>query len=74
MLSFVISVVGVLVFVGLTAFDTQRIKSDYVEYAYAEGTELAGKRSVMDALTLYLNFINLFQFMLHFLGVRQNSE
>ncbi|MCK8784012.1 Bax inhibitor-1/YccA family protein [Roseomonas sp. NAR14] len=72
-LQFAISVLGVVIFVGLTAYDTQRIKSDYIEYAYAEGTELAGKRSVMDALGLYLNFVNLFQFMLQFMGVRQND-
>jgi hypothetical protein len=60
-LQFAISVIGVLVFLGLTAYDTQRIKADYIEYSYAEGTEEAGKRSVMDALGLYLNFINLFQ-------------
>jgi hypothetical protein len=73
-LQFAISVMGVVIFVGLTAYDTQRIKADYVEYAYAEGSEEAGKRSVFDALGLYLNFINLFQFLLQFMGVRQNSE
>jgi FtsH-binding integral membrane protein len=73
-LQFAISIVGVVVFLGLTAFDTQRIKADYIEYSYAEGTDEAGKRSVMDALGLYLNFINLFQLMLQFLGVRQNSD
>lgn len=73
-LQFAISVIGVVVFVGLTAFDTQRIKADYIEHAYAEGTELAGKRSVFDALSLYLNFVNLFQLLLQFMGVRQNSE
>src|ERR671921_1833073 len=73
-LQFAISVIGVLVFLGLTAFDTQRIKADYIEYAYAEGTEEAGKRSVMDALGLYLNFINLFQMLLQLVGVRQSSE
>jgi FtsH-binding integral membrane protein len=72
-LQFAISLIGVVVFLGLTAFDTQRIKADYIEYAYAEGTDEAGKRSVMDALTLYLNFVNLFQFMLQFMGVRQND-
>lgn len=72
-LHFVISVVGVVVFVGLTAYDTQRIKADYVEYAYAEGTDLAAKRSVFDALSLYLNFINLFQLLLQFMGVRQQD-
>jgi hypothetical protein len=73
-LQFAISVLGVVIFTGLTAYDTQRIKADYVEYAYAEGTEEAGKRSVMDALGLYLNFINLFQLMLQFMGVRQNDN
>ncbi|HYZ33156.1 MAG TPA: Bax inhibitor-1/YccA family protein [Crenalkalicoccus sp.] len=73
-LQFAISVIGVIVFLGLTAYDTQRIKADYLEYAYAEGTEEAGKRSVMDALGLYLNFINLFQFMLQFMGVRQGND
>jgi uncharacterized protein len=72
-LQFAISVIGVVVFVGLTAWDTQRIKADYVQYAYAEGTEEAGKRSVMDALALYLNFINLFQLMMQFMGVRRQE-
>jgi FtsH-binding integral membrane protein len=73
-LHFAISLIGVVVFVGLTAYDTQRIKADYLEYAYAEGTDEAGKRSVFDALGLYLNFVNIFQLMLQFMGVRQNSE
>jgi hypothetical protein len=73
-LQFAISVIGVVVFVGLTAYDTQRIKADYVQYAYAEGTDEAGKRSAMDALTLYLNFVNLFQLMLQFMGVRQSND
>ena len=72
-LQFAISIIGVIVFLGLTAWDTQRIKADYVEHAYAEGTELAGKRSVMDALGLYLNFINLFMLLLQFMGVRQQE-
>lgn len=72
-LAFAISVIGVVVFVGLTAYDTQRIKADYVAYAYAEGTDEAGKRSVMDALGLYLNFVNLFQLLLSLLGQRQSD-
>jgi FtsH-binding integral membrane protein len=72
-LQFAISLIGVVVFVGLTAYDTQRIKTDYIEHAYAEGTEEAGKRSVMDALGLYLNFINLFQMLLQLVGVRQSE-
>lgn len=70
-LQFAISVIGVLVFVGLTAYDTQRIKTDYVQYAYAEGTEIAAKRTVMDSLVLYLNFINLFMLLLQLFGQRQ---
>jgi FtsH-binding integral membrane protein len=70
-LAFAISIIGVVVFVGLTAYDTQRIKGDYVAYAYAEGTDEAGKRSVMDALGLYLNFVNLFQLLLSLIGNRQ---
>ena len=62
-----------VVFVGLTAWDTQRIKTDYIEHAHAEGPELAGKRSVMDALGLYLNFVNLFQLLLQFMGVRRQE-
>ncbi len=65
--------IGVIVFVGLTAYDTQRIKADYLEYAYAEGTDGAAKRSVFDALGLYLNFINLFMFLLQLMGVRQSE-
>ena len=72
-LQFAISIIGVLIFVGLTAYDTQRIKADYVQYAYAEGTELAARRGVYDALSLYLNFINLFMFLLQIMGVRNNN-
>ena len=72
-LAFAISVLGVIIFCGLTAYDTQRIKNDYIEHSYAEGTDEAGKRSVMDALGLYLNFINLFQLLLSFMGNRNQS-
>lgn len=67
-LEFLVSIVGVLVFVGLTAYDTQRIKTTYIQYAYADGTDGAAKRSVYDALSLYLNFINLFLLMLQLFG------
>lgn len=73
-LQFAISIIGVLVFVGLTAYDTQRIKGDYVQYAYAEGTDEAAKRSVFDALSLYLNFINLFTLLLSLFGNRSSSN
>jgi FtsH-binding integral membrane protein len=72
-LQFVISVLGVLIFTGLTAYDTQRIKATYVQFAYADGPQEASKRSVYDALSLYLNFINLFMFLLQFMGDRRSS-
>lgn len=72
-LAFAISILGVVIFCALTAYDTQRIKNDYVEYSYAEGTDEAGKRSVMDALGLYLNFINMFQFLLSLMGARNQN-
>jgi FtsH-binding integral membrane protein len=70
-MQFAVSVIGVIVFTGLTAYDTQRIKTSYVNYAYAEGPELAAKRSVYDALSLYLNFINLFMLLLQLTGSRR---
>ena len=73
-LQFAISVIGVLVFVGLTAYDTQRIKGDYMQFAYAEGTAGAAVRSVYDALSLYLNFINLFMLLLQLFGNRSSNN
>ncbi|MBU6498879.1 MAG: Bax inhibitor-1/YccA family protein [Rhodospirillales bacterium] len=70
---FAISVIGVLVFVGLTAYDTQRIKSDYVQAVYAYGPDAAAKRSVYDSLQLLLNFINLFMLLLQIFGNRNNN-
>ena len=72
-LQFAISIIGVIVFTGLTAYDTQRIKATYIQYAYAEGPDAAAKRSVYDALSLYLNFINLFMLLLQLLGNRNNN-
>ncbi|HTI80313.1 MAG TPA: Bax inhibitor-1/YccA family protein [Acetobacteraceae bacterium] len=72
-LQFAISIIGVVVFTGLTAYDTQRIKSSYVQFAYAEGPDAAAKRSVYDALALYLNFINLFMLLLQLLGNRNSN-
>ena len=69
-LQFAISIIGVLVFTGLTAYDTQRIKAEFVQFAYAYGPNEAAKRSVYDALGLYLNFVNLFQMLLSLLGNR----
>jgi hypothetical protein len=67
-LAFAISVIGVLVFAGLTAYDTQRIKEMYS--SYDDGTA-AGRKAVMGALSLYLDFINLFLFLLRFMGDRR---
>ena len=67
-LDFVISAVGVLIFAGLTAWDTQRIKEMYDPME--DGT-VVGRKAVMGALSLYLDFINLFLFMLRFLGDRR---
>jgi FtsH-binding integral membrane protein len=63
-----ISAIGVLLFAGLTAYDTQRIKSLYF---YVQGTEMVGKTVIMGALQLYLDFINMFQFLLYFMGDRR---
>jgi len=67
-LHFAISVIGVLVFVGLTAYDTQRIK---LMYAEADDAETMGKKAIMGALRLYLDFINLFIMLLHLFGSRR---
>jgi uncharacterized protein len=68
MMAFIISVVGVLIFAGLTAWDTQKIKEMYD--ANEDGT-VTGRKAVMGALTLYLDFINLFLFMLRLIGDRR---
>ncbi len=67
-LDFAISAIGVLIFAGLTAWDTQRIKEMYS--AMDDGT-VAGRKAVMGALSLYLDFINLFLFLLRFMGDRR---
>lgn len=68
-LATVISIVGVLIFAGLTAYDTQKIKN---MYDYVAGTDMAGKMVVMGALNLYLDFINLFTFLLNFMGTQRD--
>ena len=70
-LQFAISVIGVIVFVGLTAWDTQRIKESYYEYQYADG-QAAGKMAIMGALQLYLDIINLFVMLLQLFGARRD--
>ena len=67
-MSLAISAIGVLLFAGLTVYDTQRIKSLYFQI---QGSEMLGKAAIMGALTLYLDFINMFQFLLSFLGNRR---
>ncbi|MEX2616340.1 MAG: Bax inhibitor-1/YccA family protein [Alphaproteobacteria bacterium] len=68
MMHFIISIVGVLVFVGLTAYDTQNIKS---EYDVSDSGDVAQKKAIYGALRLYLDFINLFIMMLHLFGNRE---
>ena len=67
-LQFVISLIGVVIFVGLTAYDTQSIKEQYSEHW---GQEATSKLAVFGALSLYLNFINLFQLLLNLTGERE---
>jgi len=71
-IAFAVSILGVFIFVGLTAYDTQRIKTSYLQYGSSYGSAMAGKRSVYDALQLYLNFINLFMFLLQLFGQRNS--
>jgi FtsH-binding integral membrane protein len=69
-LQFAISIIGVIVFVGLTAYDTQRIKEMYLE---SDTDEIAGKKAVLGALALYLDFINLFMLLLQLFGQRRQN-
>ena len=66
-LALAISALGVLIFAGLTAWDTQRLRDTYY---YVAGTDMMGKVVIMGALSLYLDFVNMFQFLLSFLGNR----
>lgn len=68
MLQFIVSVVGILVFVGLTAWDTQSIKEQYADHFDAESQQ---KLAVFGAFSLYLNFVNIFQLLLNFTGERE---
>jgi hypothetical protein len=70
-LQFAISVIGLLIFAGLTAFDTQSIKNEYIQHAQMGDSEWMGKSAIMGALRLYLDFINMFMFLLQFLGNRE---
>ena len=68
-IQFAVSVLGVLIFTGLTAYDTQRIRNDFLEYR-AHGAAV-GKLAIMGAVTLYLDFVNMFMMLLHLFGNRE---
>ncbi|MFN3938588.1 MAG: Bax inhibitor-1 family protein [Gemmobacter sp.] len=67
---FAVSILGVLIFAGLTAYDTQSIKNEYIQHAVHGDQEWLGKSAIMGALRLYLDFINMFMFLLQFMGNR----
>ena len=68
---FAVSSLGVLIFAALTAYDTQRLKNDYIQHAQYGDEEWLAKSAIMGALSLYINFINMFMFLLQFLGQRE---
>ncbi|MDF1717524.1 MAG: Bax inhibitor-1/YccA family protein [Antarcticimicrobium sp.] len=68
---FAISILGVLIFAGLTAYDTQKIKTTYLQHAHTGDSEWLGKAAIMGALSLYLDFINMFMFLLQLMGNRE---
>ena len=70
-LMYAVSVLGVLIFAGLTAYDTQKIKTEYLAHAHQGDSEWLGKAAIMGALNLYLDFINMFMFLLQLLGNRE---
>ncbi|XDA97565.1 Bax inhibitor-1/YccA family protein [Sulfitobacter sp. LCG007] len=70
-MAFAISVLGVLIFAGLTAYDTQSIKNTYLAHAHTGDGEWLGKAAIMGALNLYLDFINMFMFLLQLFGNRE---
>ena len=70
-LMFAISAIGVLIFAGLTAYDTQKIKTEYLAHAHHGDTEWLGKAAIMGALSLYLDFINMFMMLLSLFGNRE---
>jgi uncharacterized protein len=69
-LQFAISLIGLLIFAGLTAYDTQRLKNEYLMMRGTDGEAYLGKAAILGALSLYINFINMFMFLLQFLGQR----
>ncbi|MFA7432460.1 MAG: Bax inhibitor-1/YccA family protein [Gemmobacter sp.] len=68
---FAVSILGVLIFAGLTAYDTQSIKNEYLHHTMHGDQEWLGKSAIMGALRLYLDFINMFMFLLQFMGSRE---
>ncbi len=68
---FAISVIGVLIFAGLTAYDTQNIKNTYLQMATGHRSDWLEKAAIMGALSLYLNFLNMFMLLLHLFGNRE---
>jgi FtsH-binding integral membrane protein len=70
-IAYAVSILGVLIFAGLTAYDTQKIKNDYIQHAYAMDQEWLAKAAIMGALNLYLDFINMFMFLLQLFGNRE---
>ena len=70
-LHFAVTIIGLLIFAGLTAFDTQRIKTDYIAHAHAMDSDWLAKSAIMGAVNLYMSFINMFMFLLQFLGNRE---
>jgi FtsH-binding integral membrane protein len=70
-LYYAVSALGVLIFAGLTAYDTQKIKLTYLQHAHEMDEEWLGKAAIMGALQLYLDFINMFMFLLRFMGNRE---
>lgn len=70
-IAFAVSSLGVLIFAALTAYDTQRLKNDYIQHAQYGDEEWLAKSAIMGALSLYINFINMFMFLLSFLGQRE---
>lgn len=69
--TFAISAIGVLIFAGLTAYDTQKIKNTYLEMAHSGDQEWLGKAAIMGSLSLYLDFINMFMMLLQLFGNRE---
>jgi FtsH-binding integral membrane protein len=68
---YAISMIGVLIFAGLTAYDTQKIKTDYIAHAHHGDAEWLEKSGIHGALNLYLDFLNMFQFLLMFMGSQE---